>query len=128
MFTSNQLQILAALITQPETEFFMSELGEMLGKLPGVFQRGINALERQGYVTSRKRGNQRLFKINDHHPLFAEVKGIVQKTSGVEGLLRTLVDGIRDVSVALIYGSYARDRMRPDSSSYAARAVPRTSC
>lgn len=115
MFTSNQLQLLAALITHPEAEFFMSELGEILGKRPGVFQRGINALERQGYVTSRKRGNQRLFKIHGQHPLFEEIKGIVQKTSGVEGLLRTLVAGIPDVSVALIYGSYAKDRMRPDS-------------
>jgi len=115
MFTANQLQVLAALVNRPDTEFFMSELGDVLGKRPGVFQRGINALERQGFVVSRKRGNQRLFRINDRHPLFDEVKGIVQKTSGVEGLLRSLVDGIADISIALIYGSYAKDRMRPDS-------------
>ena len=115
MFTGNQLQILAALVSHPEAEFFMSELGEVLGKRPGVFQRGINALERQGYVTSRKRGNQRLFKINGHHPLSEEIKSIVQKTAGVEGLLRTLVEGIHDVRLALIYGSYAKDSMRSDS-------------
>lgn len=115
MFTGNQLKILATLINQPETEFFMSELGQVLGKPPGVFQRGINALERQAYVTSRRRGNQRLFKINADHPLFGEVKGIVQKTAGVEGLLRQLVEDIQDVRVALIYGSYAKEMMRPDS-------------
>jgi predicted nucleotidyltransferase len=115
MFTWNQMQVLAVLVANPETELFMSEIGEAMGKRPGVFQRGINALEHEGYVTSRRRGNQRLFRINDRHPLFREVKSIVQKTSGVEGSLRTLVNWIPDVNVALIYGSYAKDSMRPDS-------------
>ena len=103
MFTDNQLQVLTVLISQPEKEYYMSELGEALGKHPGVFQRGINSLERQGYVASRKRGNQRLFKINVEYPLFSELKNIVQKTSGVEALLRTLVSRISEITIALIY-------------------------
>ena len=115
MFTDNQLQILAVLVSQPEKDYYMSELGEVLGKHPGVFQRGLNSLEQQGYVASRRRGNQRLFRINTNHPLFAEIKKIVEKTSGVEGLLRTLVNNISEITVAIIYGSYAKNRMRTDS-------------
>jgi len=115
MFTDNQLQVLTVLISQPEKEYYMSELGEALGKHPGVFQRGINSLERQGYVASRKRGNQRLFKINVEYPLFSELKNIVQKTSGVEALLRTLVSRISEITIALIYGSYPKNRIRSDS-------------
>ena len=88
MFTENQLRILTALISRPEKEYHMSELGEILGKHPGVFQRGLESLERQGYVTSRKRRNQRLFKIKTKHPLFSEIRNIVQKTYGIEGRLQ----------------------------------------
>jgi predicted nucleotidyltransferase len=115
MFTANQLGILAVLVTRPDSEYHMSELGRILGKPAGVFQKGLNSLQRQGYVLSRMRGNQRLFSINREHPLFNEISSIVQKTGGVEAMLRSLVARIPGVETALIYGSYTQNRMRPDS-------------
>ena len=115
IFTDNQTQILAILISQPEKEYYLSELGNILRKHPGIFQRGINSLEEQGIIVSHKRGNQRLFNVNKNYPLFDEIKIIVQKTYGAEGLLRKLLDEIKGVSIALIYGSYAKDKMRLDS-------------
>lgn len=115
MFTKYQKRILAVLINQSEKEYYLSELGRVLGKHPGVFLKGINSLERQGLIFSRKKGNQRLFKINRDNPLFEEIKGIVQKTEGVEGLLRELVTKIKGISIALIYGTYAKGALRFDS-------------
>ncbi|MFH1798128.1 MAG: nucleotidyltransferase domain-containing protein [Candidatus Omnitrophota bacterium] len=115
IFTKNQKQILAILLSQPGKEYYLSELGRILDKFPGVFLKGVNALERQGVILSRKRGNQRLLKINCEHPLFKEIKGIVQKTEGVKGLLGKLVSEIKDISIAIIYGTYAKDALRPDS-------------
>ena len=115
MFTDNQYRVLAALVSRPEAELSMSELGEAIGKKPGVFQRGLNALERQGLVTSRRRGNMRLLKINQEHALFEHIAAIVSKTYGVEGSLRKLVSRFPEVVMALIFGSYAKDAMRVDS-------------
>jgi predicted nucleotidyltransferase len=115
MFTDNQLRVLALLMSQPDKEYYLSELGEMLGKKPGIFQRGINSLDEQGIVRSRRRGNLRFFSINREHTLYPEIKRIVEKTVGVEGLLRKMFEGMDDVAVALIYGSYAKDTMRADS-------------
>ena len=115
MFTDNQAQILAILISQPDKEYYLSELGGLLHKHPGIFQRGINSLEKQGIIVSHKKGNQRLFKVNKNYPLFNEIEVIVQKTYGAEGLLRRLVKEIKGISIALIYGSYAKDKMRLDS-------------
>jgi len=63
MFTANQLQILAILINHPEKTFYLSELGRILEKAPGVFHRGINSLENQGIISGSKQGNQKLFRI-----------------------------------------------------------------
>lgn len=115
MFTNSQIQILTILINQPDREYYLSELGEIIRKHPGVFQRGIISLENQGLVTSHKKGNQRLFRINKTHLLFNEVRGIIQKTQGTEGLLRKMVKRIQSITTALIYGSYPRDKMRADS-------------
>jgi predicted nucleotidyltransferase len=115
MFTDNQLKVLAVLMSQPEKEYYLSELGEILGKKPGFFQRGINSLEEKGIIKSRMRGNLRLFKVNERYPLYREIKSIVEKTAGVKGLLQELVDEMEGIEIAFIYGSYARDTMRVDS-------------
>lgn len=115
MFSDNQIQILAILTNHPDREYYLSELGAVLNKHPGIFQRGINSLEKRGLVVSRKRGNQRLFKINQAHPLFPEIKSIAQKTKGIEGLLEAAVKNIKGINTALIYGSYVKSLMRPDS-------------
>ena len=115
VFSENQMRLLALLMSQPDKEYYLSELGEILGKRPGIFQRGINSLDDQGIVISRRRGNLRLFTINRQHALYPEIKRIVEKTVGIEGLLRKVVQDLKEVTMALIYGSYARDVMRTDS-------------
>ena len=115
MFSENQFRVLAVLTSQPEKEYYLSELGEILGKKPGIFQRGINSLENQGIVSSRRRANLRLFRINREYALYPEIKRIVEKTVGVEGLLRQMFEGLDDVAIAFIYGSYVRNTMRADS-------------
>ena len=115
MFTDAQIQILSILVSRPDLEYNLSEIGRILGKPPGVFQRSVLSLEKQGLILSRKRGNQRLLKFNKNYIFFNEVKSIIQKTKGAEGLLGKLVNGIKQVSIALIYGSYAKDALRPDS-------------
>ena len=115
MFGSKQILILAILSENPQKEYYLHELGRLLGKKPGVFQIGINSLESQGWVTSRKQGTLRLFKINEQHPLYKEVKSFVSKTVGVEAQLRDILISIEGIEIALIYGSYAKDSMRPDS-------------
>jgi predicted nucleotidyltransferase len=114
-FKKNQMEVLRLLVSQPGRGFFFSEIGEAIGKRPGVFQRGINALERDGFVISLKRGNQRVFQVNANNPIFADLKSIIEKTVGAETLLRDTCNNHTDIITALIYGSYARDAMRPDS-------------
>lgn len=115
MFTAHQSRILAVLSENPQKEYYLQELGRLLGKKPGVFQRGLNSLQEQGWIISRKQGNLRLLKINDHHPLCKEIASVVRKTFGVEAELKKAVDDIKGIKSAFIFGSYARGGMRPDS-------------
>jgi predicted nucleotidyltransferase len=115
MFTLNQSRILAILSENPQKEFFLQELGRLIGKKPGVFQRGLNSLEQQGLVVSRRQGTLRLFKINGSHPLYNEFRSIAKRTVGIEAELKNVLENIGPIKVAAIYGSYAKDSMRPDS-------------
>ena len=115
MYTENQIKILTVLINQPTKEYYLSELSQIFGKQPGIFQKGLNSLELEGIIKSRRDGNRRLFQINESYPLLQEIKNIIQKTAGVEGLLKQLVENISGIYLALIFGSYAKDIMRVNS-------------
>jgi DNA-binding transcriptional ArsR family regulator len=109
------MMILALLYSHEDEEYYFSEIGRALGKPPGVFQRGINSLDEQGIIQSRKKGNQRLFRINKENILFKELKSIVERTCGAEFMLRDLVNKIKEIELALIFGSYANNTMQINS-------------
>jgi predicted nucleotidyltransferase len=115
IMSPNQYSILATLGENPRREYHLHELGRLIGKKPGVFQRGINSLEKEGLVISRRQGKLRLFRINENHPLHKEIMALVRKTYGIEALLREAVMNIPGIRIALIYGSYAQNKMRADS-------------
>ena len=113
--SENQLLLLRLFLTNPEKSLYMQEVGKILGKKPGVFQRTLNALTEEGWLKSEYRAHARFFQANTHHPLYPELKSIVAKTVGAEGTLRELVERLPEIKMALLYGSFAKGRERQDS-------------
>ena len=113
--SKNQQLLLRLFYTNPEKSFYMQEVGKILGKKPGVFQRTLNALVEEGFLLSEYRGHARFFQANTKHPLYPELKKIIAKTAGVEGILRELFARLKQVKLALLYGSFAKGRERKDS-------------
>ena len=113
--TKNQLLLLRLFYTNPGKSFYMQEIGKILSKKPGVFQRTLNRLVQEGLLISEYRANARFFHANAGHPLYFEVKNIIAKTAGVEAALREMLGRIKDVRSALLYGSFAKGKERSDS-------------
>jgi predicted ABC-type ATPase/DNA-binding transcriptional ArsR family regulator len=76
MFSPNQIAVLGILARETDKMYSMSDLGRALSKAPGVFQRGLNSLENQGFITSIRKGNRRLMQLNSSHPLALEITRI----------------------------------------------------
>jgi predicted nucleotidyltransferase len=65
-------------------------------------------LEEEGVFLLRRKGNLTYYLLNQSYPLFDELKSIVFKTIGVQGLLREVLSKIKGIEVAFIYGSFAK--------------------
>ncbi len=115
LLSKNQQLLLQLLLINPARAYYLQELGRILGKPPGTFQRALNALAAEGIVTSEYHANARFFQANTTHPLYPELKRIIAKTIGVEGVLRELVARSRGMTLALLYGSFAKHTERADS-------------
>jgi len=106
--TRNRAELLRIFFTNPKQSFYMQEIGRMLGKKPGIFQRMINTMERDGILVSEYKANARYFKVNKNYPLYAELKNIVFKTVGIAGSIKEALKKFSGIDYAFIYGSYAK--------------------
>jgi len=107
--TKNQSLLLSIFFANPGKSFYLRELGRMIGKEPGVFQKDINKLESDGLLKSDFRGKSRFFELNKQYPLYQEMRSIIKKTGGLEKQLAVVLSRVKDIKKAFIYGSFAND-------------------
>jgi len=107
-FTKNQTLILEIFFNHPEKSYYLRELGRMINKEPGVFQRDINKLVKSGILISEYQAKSRFFKLDKNHLLYKEIKSIFFKTLGAEGKLKEILKKIKNIKIAFIFGSYAK--------------------
>lgn len=77
--TKNKTKLLKLFYANPGQSYYMHEIGRLLRKKPGVFQRVINKMEREGILTSEYRANARYFRANTRYPIYSELKSILAK-------------------------------------------------
>jgi predicted nucleotidyltransferase len=108
LLTKNSAELLKLFFTNPDRPFYMQEIGRILGKKPGTFQRTLNNMVSEKILISEYRANVRYFSANRNYPLYKELKSIVFKTVGVSGSLKAVLEKIGNIQFAFIYGSYAK--------------------
>ena len=107
--------VLGHFMLSPDSEMFVNEIARRFGLDSGNLARQLVRLEKEGLVKSRWSGGQRYYSLNRDYPLIEEYRKISRKTFGLEVLLRDALKPVAGITRAVIFGSYAADRM--DASS-----------
>lgn len=81
LLAKNTVKLLKLFYTHPDRQFYMQEIGRLLGKKPGVFQRTLNNLHDDGLLLSEYKANARFFRINKGHPIYGALKSIISKSA-----------------------------------------------
>jgi predicted nucleotidyltransferase len=109
LFSKGQQRVLGVFFSNPERDFYASEIAEREQTGRGALQRELDRLTQSGLVTVTLRGRQKLYRVNPDSPIFAELRSIVQKTIGVVDVIKTaLFPHANQISNAFIYGSVSR--------------------
>jgi predicted nucleotidyltransferase len=101
--------------TNPDSEFYLRELERMFSTPVSMIRKELLRLEKEGIFISHKKGNLAYYRVNKNYPLFSELKSIVFKTIGAQGLLTEALQKIKGVEIAFIYGSYAKGNEKASS-------------
>jgi predicted nucleotidyltransferase len=109
LFTPVQQRVLGLVFGQPERRFQSGELIRLAASGTGAAHRLLTRLAGSGLVTVERLGNQKHYQANRASPVYAELHGLIVKTSGLLGPLSTALAGLADrIRAAFVYGSVAK--------------------
>ncbi|TAN55642.1 MAG: MarR family transcriptional regulator [Betaproteobacteria bacterium] len=117
LFGKTRRAVLAQLFLDPQREFRLRELARLTGISSGAVQYELRRLAAAALVRRTERNDLVTYRAGVDSPIFAELRAIVEKTSGIEALVReALQPASRAIRLAFIYGSIAKglNRARSD--------------
>ena len=103
---------MSLLFNNPEETFYVREIARLINKNPSGVKRELDKLKNMDLVVSEKEGNLKYFKVNKNSPLFPELKGLIAKSLGVLGALKSVLKA-SDAKSAFIHGPYVADTNLP---------------
>lgn len=109
LFPRVRQRVLAILFGNPDRSFFLGEVVALAQSGTGAVQRELASLTEAGLLNAWAQGNQKHYQANAAAPVFAELRGLVLKTSGAVDVLRAALAPLAgQITCAFIYGSVAR--------------------
>ena len=109
LFTPVQQRVLGLLFGQPQRRFQSAELIRLTAAGTGAAHRLLIRLAAAGLLRVESVGNQKFYQANAQSPVFAELCGLVRKTTGLVGPLAEALAPLADrVVAAFVYGSVAK--------------------
>ena len=108
LFPKVRQRVLAVLFGNPTRSFYANEVIALAGSGSGAVQRELAGLSQAGLLTVSRQGNQKHYQANADAPVFAELRGLVLKTSGVVDVLRNALQPLApQIQAAFVFGSVA---------------------
>jgi predicted nucleotidyltransferase len=109
LFGRTRGAVLAVLYGHVGESFYLRQLARRTEIALGPVQREIRQLVNAGLVKKTNLGKQTLYTANEASPVFAEIKSLVTKTTGMHDVLVAALSSLRrKINVAFVYGSVAR--------------------
>lgn len=110
LFGRTRRNILALLFGSPDSRFYVRQIVRRTGTGVGAVQRELATLQQAELIERIPEGNQVFFRANRASPVFEELRGLVNKTTGLADRLRAELlhfDESEIIRSAFIYGSVA---------------------
>ena len=109
-----QVRLLALVLLQPEREWTLQILSDVLGAPQSSVHRELARAEAAGVIRRDDTARPHRFSAATDDAAYAPLADLLRRAAGVESELRAVLDR-PDVHVAVIYGSWASGARRPDS-------------
>lgn len=103
-----RVQILVKLFLNPGVRAYLRGLASEFNVSPNAVRIELNNLRRHKVLVSERDGRNIYYRANDAHPLFPELSSMVRKITGIDELVKFVIDRLGNLEAAYLVGDYAR--------------------
>ncbi len=103
-----KVQILVKLFLNPGVRAYLRSLAKEFDVSPNAVRTELGILSRHKVLVSERHGRNVFYRANVSHPLFPELSSMVRKITGVDELVKSVVDRLGNLEAAYLIGDYAR--------------------
>jgi len=108
--------VLALLYGSADKAFYVRQIARHVNASAGAVRRELEKLAAVELIVRTSVGNLVFYQANQHHPIFPEMRALVNKTVGIFHILRSALESLSSrTSIAFVYGSIARQEERAGS-------------
>lgn len=87
---------------------YLRNLENDFGDSTNSIRQELMKLEDAGLLTSASKGNKKFFRANTTHPLFSDINSIVMKVSGLDQLLKRVIEKMGELNEVYLIGDLGR--------------------
>jgi len=102
-----RVQILVKLFLNPGIRAYLRGLASEFNVSPNAVRIELNNLRRHKVLVSERDGRNIYYRANEAHPLFPELSSMVRKITGIDELVKFVIDRLGNLEAYLV-GDYAR--------------------
>jgi DNA-binding transcriptional ArsR family regulator len=105
-----RIKLLTRFFFNPRTQAYLRELAKEFQVSTNSVREELNQLTKTGLLNSEKKGRNILYKANEQHPLFPELKSMVSKAMGIDQVIDSIVTRLGDLEKAYLIDDYAEGK------------------
>jgi DNA-binding transcriptional ArsR family regulator len=103
-----RVRILVKLFLNPGIRAYLRGLAKEFDVSPNAVRTELNNLKKHKVLVSEQDGRNVYYRANTSHPLFPELFSMVRKITGIDDLVKSVVDRLGNLEAAYLVGDYAR--------------------
>lgn len=108
--SKTRIKLLTRFFFNPATRSYLRELAKEFNVSTNSVREELNQLTKTKLLKSQKSGRQVLYKANQDHPLFPELKSMVGKVMGIDQVIDGIVSRLGDIECAYLLDDYAEGK------------------
>ncbi|MFO7987450.1 MAG: winged helix-turn-helix domain-containing protein [Desulfatiglandaceae bacterium] len=105
-----RIKLLTRFFFNPMTQAYLRELAKEFNVSTNAVREELKQLTRTKILTSEKNVRQVLYRANQAHPLFPELKSMVSKAMGIDQVIDSIVTRLGDLERAYLIDDYAQGK------------------
>lgn len=113
--SETQARLLEAVILHPERSYTVPELAGKLGVTDMSVRRELDRMLDAAIVERDRIGRQGIYRASTGSPLYEPLRALMERSVGLEALLRDALADFPGIDAAVIYGSWAREQVDAES-------------